>query len=155
MKFYQKKVQPVMFLSFLVPFRSMVWGSSHRSVDIFVLVPYSNHGTRTRMSTAESRALNQRSSTLLGEGFLGELARLLDLVQGFLGELKLVLEIGEGFLKELKLVLVIVKFFCLLHQQLCSYQCSVVLWATIQRQRKFHLSHRSKALTITIKSAYN
>ncbi len=52
-----------MFLSFLVPFRSMVRGSSHPSVDILVLVPYSNHGTRTRMSTDKSRASNQRSST--------------------------------------------------------------------------------------------
>jgi hypothetical protein len=58
---------------------------------------------------------------ILGEGFLGELARLLNLVEGFLGELKLVLEIGEGFLEELKLVLVIVEFFCLLDQQLCLY----------------------------------
>jgi hypothetical protein len=48
---------------------------------------------------------------VLGEGFLGELARLLDLVEGFLGELKLVLKIGEGFLEELKLVLVIVSSF--------------------------------------------
>jgi hypothetical protein len=55
---------------------------------------------------------------VLGEGFLGELAGLLDLVEAFLGELKLVLEIGEGFLEELKLVLVIVEFFCLLDQQL-------------------------------------
>jgi len=52
-----------MFLSFLVPFRSMVQGSSHPSVDILVLVPYSIHGTRTMMSTNESRASNQRSST--------------------------------------------------------------------------------------------
>ena len=49
---------------------------------------------------------------VLGEGFLGELARLLDLVEGFLGELKLVLELVEGFLEELKLVLV--ELFCLL-----------------------------------------
>ncbi len=55
---------------------------------------------------------------VLGEGFLGELARVLDLVEGFLGELKLVFELVEGFLEELKLVLVIVKFFCLLDQQL-------------------------------------
>ena len=59
---------------------------------------------------------------VLGEGFLGELARVLNLVEGFLGELKLVLELVEGFLEELKLVLVIVEFFCLLDQQLwlCS-----------------------------------
>ncbi len=37
------------------------------------------------------------------------------------GELKLVLELVEGFLEELKLVLVIVKFFCLLDQQLWTY----------------------------------
>jgi hypothetical protein len=55
---------------------------------------------------------------VLGEGFLGELAQLLNIVEGFLGELKLVLEIIEGFLEELKLVLVIVEFFCLLDQQL-------------------------------------
>ncbi len=58
-----------MFLSFLVPFRSMVRGSSHPSVDILVLVPYSNHGTKTRMSTDESRALDQRSSTPSRRGF--------------------------------------------------------------------------------------
>ncbi len=58
-----------MFLSFLVPFRSMVRGSSHPSVDILVPVPYSNHGTRMRMSTDESRASNQRSSTRPWRGF--------------------------------------------------------------------------------------
>jgi hypothetical protein len=51
------------------------------------------------MSTDESRASNQRSSTVLGKGFLRELARVLDLVEGFLGELKLVLELVEGFLR--------------------------------------------------------
>jgi hypothetical protein len=71
------------------------------------------------MSTAESRTSDR--ALVLGEGFLRELARLLDLVEGFLGELKLVLELVEGFLKELKLVLVIVEFFCLLDQQLCTY----------------------------------
>ncbi len=58
-----------MFLSFLVPFRSMVRVSSHPSVDILVLVPYSNHGTRKRMSTDESRASNQRWSTRSRWGF--------------------------------------------------------------------------------------
>jgi hypothetical protein len=56
---------------------------------------------------------------VLGEGFLGELARLIDLVEGFLGELAQLLELVEGFLEELKFVLVIVEFFCLLDQQLC------------------------------------
>ncbi len=58
-----------MFLSFLIPFRSMVRGSRKPSVDILVLVPYSNHGTRTRMSTDKSRASNQRSSTCSRRGF--------------------------------------------------------------------------------------
>ena len=58
-----------MFLCFLVPFRSMVRGSSHPSVDILVLIPYSNHGTRTKMSTDESRALNQRLGTRSRRGF--------------------------------------------------------------------------------------
>ncbi len=55
---------------------------------------------------------------IFGEGFLGELKPVLELVEGFLGELKLILELVEGFLEELKLVLVIVEFFCLLDQQL-------------------------------------
>ncbi len=44
---------------------------------------------------------------VLGEGILGELDRVLDLVEGFQGKL------------ELKHVLVIVELFCLLVQQLC------------------------------------
>jgi hypothetical protein len=63
---------------------------------------------------------------VLGEGFLGELARLLDLVESFLGELKLVLEIGEGFLEELKLILVIVEFFCLLDTDIISLLCCLI-----------------------------
>jgi hypothetical protein len=101
-----------MFLSFLVPFRSMVRGSSHPSVDILVLVPYSNHGTRTKPRTSD-RVL------VLGEGFLGELDRIHDLVEGFQGEIKLVLDLFEGFLEELKLILVLVELFSLLVQQLC------------------------------------
>ncbi len=50
---------------------------------------------------------------VLGEGFLGELARVLDLVEGFLGELKL--------------VLVIIEFFCLLDQQLWLEPCFLSL----------------------------
>jgi hypothetical protein len=70
------------------------------------------------LPSLEHRTSNQ--ALVLGEGFLGGLARLFDIVEGFLGELKLVLEIDEGFLEELKLVLVIVEFFCLLDQQLWS-----------------------------------
>jgi hypothetical protein len=70
------------------------------------------------MSTHESRASNQRSSTRSRRGFLGELDRGLYVVEGFLGELKLVLKIVEGFLEELKLVLVLVELFGLLVQQL-------------------------------------
>jgi hypothetical protein len=55
----------------------------------------------------------------VGEGFLGELDRVLDLIEGFLGELKLVLDLVKGFLEELKLVLVLVELFRLLVQQLC------------------------------------
>jgi hypothetical protein len=69
MKLDQKRFNLPLLLSFLVPFRSMVRGSSHPSVDILVLVPYSNHGTRTRMSTDKSRASNQRSSTRSRRGF--------------------------------------------------------------------------------------
>jgi hypothetical protein len=68
------------------------------------------------LPSLEPRTSNR--ALILGEGFLGELARLLDLVEGFLGELKLVFELVEGFLEELKLVLVIIEFFCLLDQQL-------------------------------------
>jgi hypothetical protein len=111
-----------MFLSFLVPFRSMVRGSSHTSEDILILIPYSNHGTRTRMSTDDLEPRTSDRVLVLGEGFLGELDRVLDLVEDFLGELKLVLDLVEGFLEELKLVLVLVlvEFFCLLVQQPCS-----------------------------------
>jgi hypothetical protein len=108
-----------MFLSFLVPFRSMVRGSSHPSVDILVLVPYSNHGTRTRMSTDKSRASNQRSSTRSRRGFSRRAGPSTRSRRGFLGELKLELELVEGFLEELKLVHVIVEFFCLLVLQPC------------------------------------
>ncbi len=73
---------------------------------------------------------------VLGEGFLGELARVLDLVEGFLGELKLVLELVEGFLEVLKLVLIIVEFFCLLDQQLWLH-----LRANGKRRGKFELHH--------------
>ena len=78
---------------------------------------------------------------VLGEGFLGELARLLDLVEGFLGELKLVLELVEGFLEELKLVLVIVEFFCLLDQQLWLH-----LRANGNRRGKFELHHLERTV---------
>ena len=78
---------------------------------------------------------------VLGEGCLGELARLLDLVEGFLGELKLVLELVEGFLEELKLVLVIVEFFCLLDQQLWLH-----LRANGNRRGKFELHHLERTV---------
>ena len=64
---------------------------------------------------------------VLGEGFLGELARLLDLVEGFLGELKL--------------VLVIVEFFCLLDQQLWLH-----LRANGNRRGKFELHHLERTV---------
>jgi hypothetical protein len=66
---------------------------------------------------------------VLGEGFLRELARVLNLVEGFLGKLKLVPELVDGFLKDLKLV--IVEFFCLLVQQ----PCMVPLWIGSLRQQ--------------------
>jgi hypothetical protein len=73
-------------------------GSSHPSVDILVLVPFSIHGTRTRMSTDEW--MEPRT-----------IERVLDLVEGFLEELKLVLGFDEVFVEELKLVLDLVEGF--------------------------------------------
>jgi hypothetical protein len=62
-------------------------GSSHPSVDILVLVPFSIHGTWTD-EWLEPQTIN----------------RVLDLVEGFLEELKLVLDLDEVFVEELKLV---------------------------------------------------
>jgi hypothetical protein len=59
-------------------------GSSHPSVDILVLVPFSIHGTNIRMSTdkwLEPRTIN----------------RVLDLVEGILEDLKLILDLDEVF----------------------------------------------------------
>ncbi len=91
-----------MFLSFLVPFRSMVWGSSHPSVDILVLVPYSNHGTRTRMSTAESRTSNQQSSTRSRRGFSRRAGSIIRYRRGFSRRAKTRTRNRRGFSRRAK-----------------------------------------------------
>jgi hypothetical protein len=93
------------------------------------------HGPRTRMSTDESRASNQRWSTwllALGDGFLGELDRILDLIEGYQGELKLLLDLIEGFLEELKLILVGQKGL------LCPAACSHYRRRACTRYQKAH-----------------
>jgi hypothetical protein len=79
-------------------------------VDILILVPFSIHGTRTRMSTdgwLEPRSIDRVFD--LDEVFVEELKLVLDLDEVFVEELKLVLTLVEGFLEELKLVLVLVE----------------------------------------------
>jgi hypothetical protein len=91
-----------MFLSFLVPFRSMVRGSSHPSVNILVLVPYSNHGTRTRMSTDESRASNQRLSTRYRRGFSWRAGSSTRSHRGFSRRAKTCTQTRRGFSRRAK-----------------------------------------------------
>jgi hypothetical protein len=65
----------------------MVRGSSHPSVDILALIPYSNHGTRTRCPLTSLEPRTNDRVLVLGAVFLDELDRVLDLVEGFLEEL--------------------------------------------------------------------
>jgi hypothetical protein len=79
-------------------------------VDILVLVPFSIHGPRTRMSTDEWLEPRSIDRVLdLDEVFVEELKLVLDLDEVFVEELKLILNLVEGFLEELKLVLVLVE----------------------------------------------
>jgi hypothetical protein len=105
-----------MFLSFLVPFRSMAPATHQWTFLSSFHTRTMERGRGCPLTSLEPRTSDR--ALVLGEGFLGELDRVLDLVEGFLGELKLVLGFVEGFLEELKLKLVIVEFFCLLVQQL-------------------------------------
>ena len=103
------------------------WFEAHGpSVDILVLVPWSmDRGRGCPLTSLEPGTSDL--ALVLGEGFLRELARVLNLVEGFLGKLKLVPELVDGFLKELKLV----EFFYLLVQQ----PCMVPRWIGSLRQQ--------------------
>jgi hypothetical protein len=80
----------------------MVRGSSHPSVDILVLVPFSIHGTRTRMSTNESWASNHRSSTRSWRGFYRRAVSSTRSHRGFFSWTDSFLDLGRGFSRRAK-----------------------------------------------------
>ncbi len=73
---------------------------------------------RTRMSTDESRASNQRSSTRSRRGFSRRAGSRTRSRQGFSWRVKTRTQSRRGFSRRAKLVLILVELFCLLVQQL-------------------------------------